>query len=70
MNEEESLIQGILASPNNDDLRLIYADWLEERGDPRGEFLRLEAELAALSKQVEVHSDARAKMRSVRLRGR
>jgi hypothetical protein len=27
---------------------LIYADWLEERDDPRAEFLRLEARLAEL----------------------
>jgi uncharacterized protein (TIGR02996 family) len=26
----------------------VYADWLEERGDPRGEFLRLELQIAAL----------------------
>lgn len=29
--------------------RLIYADWLEERGDPRAEFLRLEARAAELT---------------------
>jgi uncharacterized protein (TIGR02996 family) len=33
------------ADPDNLTIRLAYADWLEERGDPRAEFLRVEAEL-------------------------
>jgi hypothetical protein len=28
--------------------RLVYADWLEERGDPRGEFIRLECRVRGL----------------------
>lgn len=28
--------------------RLVFADWLEERGDPRGEFIRLQCELETL----------------------
>ena len=28
--------------------RLVYADWLEEHGDARADYLRLEMELAAL----------------------
>jgi hypothetical protein len=31
-------------------VRLVYADWLEERGDARGEFLRAESMLANLSR--------------------
>ncbi len=38
---EDAFIRAILASPGDATLRLIYADWLEERGDPRGEYLRL-----------------------------
>src|SRR5262249_39432087 len=37
------------ASPEDAGLRLVFADWLEERGDPRGEYLRLDCQLAALS---------------------
>ncbi len=35
---------------NPDDLtpRLVYADWCDERGDPRGEFIRIQCELALL----------------------
>lgn len=38
----------IRAHPDDDEPRLIYADWLEEQGDPRGEFIRLSCERANL----------------------
>ena len=41
---EDILITAILDAPEDDTSRLVYADWLEERGDPRGEFLRIESE--------------------------
>jgi uncharacterized protein (TIGR02996 family) len=42
MTEEEiPFIRAILHSPRDYLLRLVYADWLEERGDPRAEYLRL-----------------------------
>jgi uncharacterized protein (TIGR02996 family) len=39
--DEDAFLRAILASPHDDAPRLIYADWLEERGDPRGEYIRL-----------------------------
>jgi uncharacterized protein (TIGR02996 family) len=45
---ERAFINAIRADPDDQAARLIYADWLEERDDPRGEYLRLEAALAAL----------------------
>ena len=42
---EESLLAAIAANTNDAEARAVYADWLDERGDPRGEFLRLEAQL-------------------------
>src|SRR5262245_12456619 len=50
MNEDYSFLRAIFHQPNDDAQRLIYADWLEERGDPRAEFLRLEVELQRLAK--------------------
>src|ERR687885_495 len=41
MGEEQGFLQAMAAEPNDDRLRLTYADWLEERGDPRGEFVRV-----------------------------
>jgi uncharacterized protein (TIGR02996 family) len=48
MNEEQALLDEIARNPRDDTPRLVYADWLEERGDPRAQYLRDEAELAAL----------------------
>jgi uncharacterized protein (TIGR02996 family) len=46
MIDEAALIQVILSTPHDDAPRLIYADWLEERGDCRGEYLRVQCQLA------------------------
>jgi uncharacterized protein (TIGR02996 family) len=39
--DDESFLQAIVASPEDRSLRLVYADWLEERGDPRAQFIRI-----------------------------
>ena len=49
MSHEEGFLQGIIDEPDDDGLRLIYADWLEDRGDPRGDFIRVQIELANLT---------------------
>src|SRR5262245_6472059 len=43
-----SFLRAITESPADDAPRLVYADWLEERGDPRGTFIRVQCALAAL----------------------
>lgn len=48
MTPDDAFLQAILEAPDDDGPRLIYADWLEERGDPRGEFIRVQCELAAI----------------------
>jgi uncharacterized protein (TIGR02996 family) len=40
---EQTFLAAIAANPNDAEARAVYADWLEERGDPRGDYLRLEA---------------------------
>jgi uncharacterized protein (TIGR02996 family) len=42
----DDFLRAILAEPGDDGLRLVYADWLDERDDPRGAYLRIEVELA------------------------
>ncbi len=39
--------EAILEHPENDSLRQVYADWLIEHGDPRGEFILLQCREAA-----------------------
>jgi uncharacterized protein (TIGR02996 family) len=46
MSEADAFIQAILANPDDNTTRLAFADWLEKRGDPRGEFIRLQCALA------------------------
>src|SRR4051812_44991293 len=43
MNTERAFLDDIIASPEDDAPRLIFADWLEDHGDPdRAEFIRLQ----------------------------
>lgn len=42
MPTDESFLTGILENPDDESLRLVYADWLEEQGDLRGGYLRAE----------------------------
>src|SRR5262245_34763026 len=46
---EEDFIMAIRETPDDDNPRLVYADWLEEQGDVRGEFLRLVVRWKAMS---------------------
>lgn len=46
MSAESEFLAEIVANPRDLTPRLIYADWLEENGDPRGEFIRIQCELA------------------------
>lgn len=53
-NEHRPFLEAILAQPDEDGPALVYADWLEERGDaPRAEFLRAQLELARLREREE-----------------
>ena len=43
----EPFLAAVCAAPADDTARLVYADWLEENGDPsRAEFIRVQVELA------------------------
>jgi uncharacterized protein (TIGR02996 family) len=47
MSDEPSLLAAILAQPDEDTHRLVYADWLDENGQPeRAEFIRVQCALA------------------------
>jgi uncharacterized protein (TIGR02996 family) len=48
MSEDAAFVQAIVGHPEDQALRLIYADWLDDRADRRAAFLRLEAEWIAL----------------------
>jgi uncharacterized protein (TIGR02996 family) len=61
MNEEAGFIAALLADPDDRTVLLVYADWLDERDDPRAEYLRLlaaeqrnVARLAALRRVLDI----------------
>jgi uncharacterized protein (TIGR02996 family) len=49
MTHDEAFLQAILENPEDDTPRLAYADWLGERDDPRGEFIRVQCRLATMA---------------------
>src|SRR5262245_54066697 len=48
MSDEDAFLRTILTDPGDAAVRLVYADWLEEQGDQRGEYLRLSGTYANL----------------------
>lgn len=49
MTDDDALLRAVLAAPDDDAPRLIYADWLDEHGQPdRARFIRTQIELARL----------------------
>jgi uncharacterized protein (TIGR02996 family) len=49
MTEREALLRAICENPDDDTPRLVFADWLDEHGEPeRAEFIRVQIELAGL----------------------
>lgn len=53
MNSTEfaNFIQSIIEHPHDDNYRLVFADYLEEHGDPRAELIRLQLEIGALPRR-------------------
>jgi uncharacterized protein (TIGR02996 family) len=52
MTDDASFVQAIADAPFDESLRVVYADWLEERSDPRGEYLRIEAAFRTLPRDA------------------
>jgi uncharacterized protein (TIGR02996 family) len=49
MSDELALLTAIIANPDEDTPRLMYADWLQENGQPeRAEFIRVHIEITPL----------------------
>jgi uncharacterized protein (TIGR02996 family) len=48
MNDERAFVEQVRLHPHDDMPRLIYADYLDDAGDPQGELIRVQVELASL----------------------
>src|SRR4051794_39927039 len=49
MTLDEVFMRDILASPGDDTPRMVYADWLTDGGDPRGEFIHAQCLMAGMA---------------------
>ena len=58
--DERPLLEAIVAAPDDDAPRQVYADWLMEKGDPRGELIALSCTLARGEANDEVIERERA----------
>ncbi len=58
MSDRAALLAAILAAPDDDAPRLVYADWLDEQGEgERAEFIRVQIELARFPHDWRLVSD-------------
>jgi len=58
MSDGPALLAAILAQPEDDTPRLVYADWLDEQGEAeRGEFIRVQVAIAAMDEAGEGEID-------------
>ncbi len=60
MQQEAAFLQAMRDNPNDDLTRLVYADWLEEQGDARGRYLRVEVELARIAEDDARYAELEA----------
>jgi uncharacterized protein (TIGR02996 family) len=65
MTPDDAFLADIIAAPDDDGLRLIYADYLDERGDPRGEFIRVQIDLARQPKYAASRKELEARERAL-----
>ena len=61
MNKAQQFQKEIAAQPNDVDTRLVYADWLEENGDPLGEFIRVQCQLQEMDIADDRYCDLKSR---------
>src|SRR5437762_96441 len=53
MSDRDSFLRAIRANPDDDTLRLVFADWLDEHDDPLGQLIRVQIELDPIRGQLD-----------------
>ena len=56
-----ALLRAVIEHPDDDARRLVYADWLQQQGDPRGELIAVQTQLAHATATERGELEARAK---------
>ena len=63
MSDEAAFLDALTANPADDTLRLVYADWCDERDEPvKAQYLRAVADLARLPGGTPDHADAAVRL--------
>ncbi len=68
MSNDEGFLQAIAADPTDNTTRLVYADWLDERDDPRGEYIGLQAEIGQVAPHTDRYAVLRTRVKALRER--
>jgi uncharacterized protein (TIGR02996 family) len=66
MTRDDAFLQAVIADPDDDGLRLAYADYLDERGDPRGEFIRVQVALERMPEEDPRRAALKVRERELR----
>jgi uncharacterized protein (TIGR02996 family) len=64
--EEWAFLRAMLDVPEDRATWLVYADWLDDRGDPRAEFLRLTVERDALADGDPARAEVESRLEQLR----
>src|SRR5262245_57047624 len=63
MGDGDGFLRAIAAAPDDDTHRLVYADWLDEHGEPeRAEFIRLQCDEAQRVTFDDAHNALRRRI--------
>jgi uncharacterized protein (TIGR02996 family) len=66
MTDAEAIFAGILADPNDDMPRLVFADWLEENGQEEwAEFIRVQIEIESVPRSEPRHKELSRRARKL-----
>ena len=68
MSDRAAFLSHIADHPDADLPRLVFADWLDEQGDPLGEFIRVQIELHHLQDRLGDEQTRRLMAREDELR--
>ena len=63
--DQRDFLAEILANPTAVEPRLVFADWLDENGDPRGEFIQVQCQLADLDLRDQRRIDLEYQLRDL-----
>ena len=62
---EDELLAELAANPDDEATRMVYRDWLEDHGDERAEYLRMQSELSRSIAGERQHEQTRRKLRKL-----